>query len=185
MTYFDLESREYSQTALANVSFSQCHSCNCLSIWIQERLIYPLTDSEIIPHEDMPSPVKEEFGEAASIVESSPRGAAALLRLALQKLMPFLSERGENLNDDIASLVKKGLEIEIQQALDVVRVVGNNAVHPGVLDLKDDKATALKLFKLINIGGERRIALPKQIGALFDDLPPNTRRAIEKRDKKP
>ena len=86
----------------------------------------------------------------------------------MQKLMPFLEEKGENLHDDIASLVKKGLEPEIQQALDVVRVIGNNAVHPGLIDLKDDKATAIRLFELLNIVIERRIATPKRIKAIFE-----------------
>lgn len=182
VTYLPLENREYLSTELINVAWSQCHSCKRFGIWVQERLIYPVVNSEIAAHEEMPAPVKEDFEEAASIVDRSPRGAAALLRLAIQKLMPFLSEKGENINDDIASLVKKGLEVEIQQALDVVRVVGNNAVHPGMIDLKDDKATAIKLFQLLNIVVERRISIPKQIGALFDDLPAGAKTAIQKRD---
>jgi hypothetical protein len=130
----------------------------------------------------MPGEVREIFEEAALIVDLSARGAAALLRLAIQTLMPHLGEKGKNLNKDIGSLVKKGLEVEIQQALDVVRVIGNNAVHPGVIDLKDDKATALRLFELVNIIVERRIATPKRIAALFGGLPPTSLDAIAERD---
>ena len=36
-----------------------------------------------------------------------------------------LGESGKNINDDIAALVKKGLNLMIQQSLDVVRVIGN------------------------------------------------------------
>jgi hypothetical protein len=39
---------------------------------------------------------------------------------------------------DIGELVKAGLPLEIQQSLDIVRVVGNNQVHPGILDVRDD-----------------------------------------------
>jgi hypothetical protein len=82
-------------------------------------------------------------------VNLSPRAAAALARLCIQKLMKELGESGDNLNRDIAELVKKGLEVEVQPALDVVRVIGNNTVHPGAIDLKDNKQTALTLLGLV------------------------------------
>ena len=130
----------------------------------------------------MPDPIKEDFHEAASIVDKSPRGAAALLRLCIQKLMPIFGEKGRDLNDDIGALVKKGLEVDIQRALDIVRVTGNEAVHPGTIDLKDDKATAIRLFELLNLIIERRIATPNRIAALFEGLPPGTLEQIKRRD---
>jgi hypothetical protein len=102
--------------------------------------------------------------------------------MIIQKLLVELGEKGDNINEDIGSLVKKGLEIEIQQALDVVRVVGNNAVHPGTIDLKDDAGIALALLQLINLVVERRIATQKRIGEMFANLSPGAREQIEKRD---
>ena len=52
--------------------------------------------------------------------------------------MVHLELKGKNIDDDIGALVKRGLDARIQKALDVVRVVGNNAVHPGQIDLRDD-----------------------------------------------
>jgi Domain of unknown function (DUF4145) len=95
--------------------------------------------------------VRRDFAEARLIFLQSPRGAAALLRLAVQKLCAVLGELGKNINDDIASLVRKGLSVQVQQALDTVRVVGNDAVHLGQIDLNDDPTTAASLFELINM----------------------------------
>jgi hypothetical protein len=96
-----------------------------------------------MPHEDMPADVRSDFAEAAAIVDISPRGAAALLRLAVERLMPHLEAKAKNINDGIGQLVARGLDPKIQKALDVLRVIGNEAVHPGQIDLKDDKTTAL------------------------------------------
>ncbi len=133
----------------------------------------------------MPGAVKADFEEAGSILDLSPRGAAALARLCIQKLTTELGEKGENLNIDIGELVKKGLEVEVQQALDIVRVIGNNAVHPGTIDLKDDKETALTLLSLVNMIVERRIAGPKKLLNLFAGLPAGALQQIERRDGTP
>jgi hypothetical protein len=168
---------------MLNMFLSRCHACDGFAVWIKDGLVWPAKEFGIEPHEDMPPDVKEDFIEAAAIVDRSPRGAAALLRLAMQKLMVDLGEKGKNLNDDIASLVEKGLETSIQKALDVVRVIGNNAVHPGELDIKDDKATATALLSLVNIIVDRRIAATKRIDEMFANLPPVALEAIAKRDK--
>lgn len=70
----------------------------------------------------------------------------------------------------------------IQQALDVVRVVGNNAVHPGELTEEDISDVAISLFDLLNAIVEDRIARPKALEALYERLPEGARNAIAKRD---
>ena len=129
----------------------------------------------------MPETVRADYEEAATIYIRSPRGAAALLRLAIQKLMVHLGQSGKNINDDIASLVSKGLPIQIQQALDVVRVTGNNAVHPGQIDVNDHEVIE-QLFPLINVIVDYQISLPARIQEMYDALPVGTRGAIQKRD---
>jgi hypothetical protein len=91
-------------------------------------------------------------------------------------------ESGKNINADIASLVEKGLSSIVQKSLDVVRVVGNEAVHPGILDLRDDRDTASKLFRLINLIAERMISHPKHVDTMYEELPDSKRAEIEKRD---
>ncbi|MEK4195998.1 DUF4145 domain-containing protein [Paenibacillus sp. FSL L8-0323] len=146
-------------------------------------MILPVLTIAPLPHTDMPEAVSTDFNEARNIVNHSPRGAAALLRLVLQKLMIELGESGKDINKDIGSLVNKGLPEEIQQALDIVRVIGNESVHPGELDLRDDQETALQLFELINFIIEERISRKKRISSLFSRLPEGKLKGIEARDK--
>lgn len=165
------------------LSVSFCSRCREYAIWVNEKIIYPISSIAPLPVEDMPDDVKEEYLEARNIVNQSPRGASALLRLALQKLMPHLGGQGQNINTDIGSLVKKGLPETIQKALDVLRVIGNESVHPGELDLKDDSETAQALFKVLNIIVEVMIVQPKEIGQLYYGLPDNKKEGIKNRDK--
>jgi hypothetical protein len=133
----------------------------------------------------MPEDLKADFEEARLIYADSPRGAAALLRLVLQKLCPHIGATKPGINDAIAELVKSGtISAALQQALDSVRVIGNEAVHPGELDLRDDAATVLTLFRLVNFIVEKAITEPKAVAAIYGALPPGKRAGIEERDGK-
>ncbi|WP_176586108.1 DUF4145 domain-containing protein [Priestia megaterium] len=169
-------------TVIANLAISICEHCNQTAIWHEKNLMVPESSIAPLPHEDLPEKEKIDYLEARLIVNKSPRGAAALLRLCLQKLLKSLGEKGKNINDDIASMVAKGLPIEVQQALDTLRVVGNDAVHPGELDIRDDQETAIHLFELINFLVQERITRPKIINNFYQKLPQAKRDGIEKRD---
>jgi hypothetical protein len=169
---------------LYNLSISECFECNQLAIWRSGKLLFPANIEVPQPNPDVSEVVKREYTEAANIVAVSPRGAAALLRLAIQQLCVDLGEGGKNLNDDIASLVKKGLNGRVQKALDIVRVIGNNAVHPGEIDLRDDQSTATQLFRLVNLIADALISQPRRIDEMYGALPSGAVEAIEKRDKK-
>ncbi len=114
-----------------NISIAQCDKCNKPSIWVDGTLVFPESYGAPASSPDMPDVIKGDYEEAQAIFSQSPRGAAALLRLTIQKLTIELGESGKDLDKDIGNLVKQGLPERIQQALDGVRVIGNNAVHPG------------------------------------------------------
>lgn len=165
------------------VMIASCHNCHKKVIWINRKYVYP----DIIAEEanaDMPDTVKQLYEEAGLIYNKSPRAACALLRLAIDRLCNELGETDRDINKNIGALVKKGLPQSIQQALDLVRVVGNKAVHPGQIAFDvDDQNTATMLMKLVNIITERMISEPKEINTMFELLPESVKTSIENRDK--
>lgn len=176
----------------SQVYVSLCNHCRDVAYWkaktpslLREgHLLIPFESTAPLPHEEMPEAVKPDYIEAREVCGASPRAAAALLRLAIQKLCKELGQPGKNINNDIASLVKNGLPVKIQQALDIIRVVGNNSVHPGELNSKDVAEVALPLFELLNKIVEEMIAKPNKLKELFDKLPKGAREAIKTRDSK-
>lgn len=164
------------------VEFSICASCDQPTFWVDEKIIYPFTGIFPAANEDLPESVKEIYSEAANIANQSSRAACALLRYAIELLLKHLGEKG-SINENIKNLVKKGLDVQVQQSLDIVRVTGNNAVHPGEIDF-DDTTNVELLFQLINIIAHILITQPKQIKEAYDTLPDNSRKAIKKRDSK-
>lgn len=184
LPFFDVtDSANYKVINICNVSVSRCYNCEDIAIWIYDRLVYPVRGEAPAANPDMPEDIRRDYDEASRILDLSPRGAAALVRLCIQKLCVHLGQPGKNINADIAALVKAGLDERIQKALDVVRVVGNNAVHPGNMDLRDDKATAESLFRLLNLVVEKTISEPKHVDEVYAMLPPGAHAAIQARDK--
>lgn len=168
---------------LDNHQVARCTHCGEYIFWKEDRMIYPSSGSAPLPNIDLPEYIRSDYEEARNIVELSPRGAVALLRLCVQKLCKLLGEPGENINLDIKNLVAKGLPVRMQQALDSVRVIGNNAVHPGQIDLTDNREIAYKLFAFINIIADILITQPKQIDEFYtNEIPESAKAAIDKRD---
>lgn len=165
------------------LNIARCLNCGNKIIWHNDIYIYP----EIQPLEanpDMPETVLQLYNEAGSIYNKSPRAACALLRLAIDRLCNKLGETNRDINKNIGALVERGLSVEVQKALDIVRVVGNKAVHPGQIEFDvDDADTATMLFQLINFIVDRMITEPKKISTLYDNLPESAKQSIEQRDK--
>jgi len=174
------------EDGLANLEDLRC--CNCAqcgkwSYWYQEKQVIPTDGSAPRPADDMPDDCLVDFEEARSVFSISPRSAAALLRLTLQKLLVRLGEKGKKIDDDIRSLVSKGLPPEVRRAMDICRIAGNNAVHPGELDLNDTPEVAFRMFGLLNFIVRERITRPKEIEELWGTMPEGARETVEKRDK--
>lgn len=165
----------------AQLLTSQCDHCNKFSLWLDGSMLYPTTGHSPPPSCDLPASVRQVYEEAASIFTSSPRGAAALLRLGVQLFCIELGCPGKHINEDIKLLVKRGLPELVQQSLDIVRVTGNNAAHPGQIST-DDPEVVIKLFGLINIVCEYMVTLPNRVNGIYSGLPPGSLDAIRDRD---
>ena len=174
----------YNPPSLENVFVSHCYTCGKPAIWLHDRLIYPPIMTGPTPNPDLSDDVQRDYEEARRILDQSPRGAAALLRLAVEKICIELGAQGGTIDQRIASLVSKGLPEEVQQALDAVRVIGNEAIHPGQVDIRDDRESASKLFELVNFIVYDRITRPKQIAGVYGMIPESKRKAIEVRKAK-
>ena len=178
-----LVSTRLGYTALDEWDICRCEHCDNWAFWFQKQLVFPRQCSVPPAHPQMPKECISEYEEARQVVAVSPRAAAALLRLALQKLVISLGGKGDKINDDIRDLVAKGLPVKVQEALDICRVVGNNAVHPGELDLNDTPEIAHGIFGLLNFIVRECIERPKEISELYNRLPEKARDGIKSRDK--
>ncbi len=144
---------------------SECSNCKEPSLWRVTKysihdtlgrqdedaeLIYPDNGGAPVPEDDMPEDVKVDYLEASRIFSKSPRGAAALLRLGLQKLCKHLGQKGEHIDTDIRNLAKENiLPPLVVKVADTVRITGNNAVHPGEMTDQDFDHVASKMFFVV------------------------------------
>lgn len=167
---------------ISGLATSKCEHCGKPTLWLGEVILWPKHGIAPPAHPDLPDGIRHDYEEASAIASDSPRGAAALLRLAIEKLCRHLAGSNKSLNDSIKGLVRKGLDKEIQEALDIVRVIGNHAVHPGQIDIRDQPDTAETLFHLVNLVADVMISRKKRITEIFETLPQAERTKIARRD---
>jgi hypothetical protein len=163
---------EYLSGELCNLNISSCYNCKNISVWVHDRVVYPETRVDIDVNQDLPETIRSLCEEAKSVVDQSPKGASALLRLGIQHLCGELGESGRDLDKDVASLVSKGLSPLVQESLAFVRVIGDDPVPPGEISFRDDRETAIRLLQLVNLISEQMISHPKSVRELYDKLPP-------------
>jgi hypothetical protein len=167
------------------LSVSICEHCKQKSVWLNKSLIDPRSHSIPPAHGDMQPSVKELYEEAADIFERSPRAAAALLRLSLEKLCIELGiAKNDNLKAMLTELTtKKQLKWDTLVLLHLVRETGNSAVHSTGLifdeDNQEDMRGAIELaFGDINQIVDELITKPKKMQERAKKLPENLRKEI-------
>ena len=163
---------------------SKCEHCGNLIFWQNNKMIYPKSITVEPVNEDLNEEAKGLYNEAATILHDSPRASAVLLRLALQALLKELGGGGKNINDDIATIVERGVDQQVQKALDIIRVFGNNGAHNNSVNLNEKLEDVQFMFSLINFVADKMITQKKEIDGLYDGLPEGIKNQIKNRDKK-
>lgn len=164
------------------LALSTCSKCSKESLWVDGKMVFPNISAAPPAHIDMPEEVKEVYNEAKGIHYLSPRASAALLRLALEKLLPLVGAEGKDINNMIGDLVGKGLNKSVEQALDSLRFIGNEAVHPGMIRIQDDKEISIALFKILNFIVQNLITEIREIQNIHDLIPEGKKQGIEARN---
>jgi hypothetical protein len=137
---------------MANLHVSNCHSCNGFALWVGGRLVFPTSLDRT------PELVEEDIEEAAAILDKSPRGATALMRVCIQKLVPMLRDNDKELDDYISSLVRKGLEVEMQQSVEVLQILRKDSAQLNPLESQADRETALRFLDSLKVVLEQRMS---------------------------
>jgi hypothetical protein len=137
---------------MANLHMSNCHSCNGFSLWVGGLLVFPTKIDKT------PDLVEEDLEEAAAVLNKFPRGTTALMRVCIQKLVPLLEDNGKELDQRVSSLVRKGLEMEMQQAKEVLQVLRADPVQLTHLESQADKETARRFLDSLKEVLERRMS---------------------------
>lgn len=162
---------------------TECARCGQVAMWHHSTLMWPAgIRPGTPPLPEMPEDVQAVYEEARQVAAVSPRAGVALLRLALQMLVDDLVTGTANIYDKIGDLVKRGLDPNVQKAMDVLRFYGNNAVHPGQIEVDSEPNTLPALFALLNLIVEHVIVRAQSVQALYETLPERQREAIAKRD---
>jgi hypothetical protein len=164
-----------------NLEVSRCDSCNDIAVWLSDKIVYPPSGPSGVAAQDMPSVVQSLFDEAGAVFATSPRAAAAILRLALQHLLKELGQTGKDINADINSLIDLGLDADIAKQMHALRIIGNESVHPGQIDVNDEPYIAEALFDVLNQIVEQMITRPRKREELWKRLPEGKRKQVEDR----
>jgi len=177
-------SSELGKCLVRDAKVATCNHCENISFWIKQKMIFPNMITVPLAHQDMPTNVKELYDEARLVSSLSPRSAATLLRVSLERLTENLGEATGNLNARISRLKAKGLPEQVIKVLDLVRIYGNDGAHSNQMDMDEQDTPEIvnKLFWMVNYIVEKVITEPDEINAMFKQLPESKIKAIENRD---
>jgi Domain of unknown function (DUF4145) len=170
--------RQFRNRDVQNASISYCFNCNEMCLWVSDQLVWPRRVGDPEPKLHASPDIRPNGKEASQTLEASPRGAAVLLRLAIEKLCKELGESGESLRDDTGSLVQEDVDARVQKVLDAMRIIESNAVPQAQIGAEDNRA-AEALSGLVNLICEKMIMEPRHLQAVYTKLREGAQNAME------
>lgn len=168
--WFDVALEGGSEDSGETLSLGTCERCSRFTLWIDGEMIYPPSADLPLPQREMPEEVREIYLEARRTLDASPRSASALLRLAIKGLISHLGET-DDIAENLEYLNRRGLDEKIQVALQRVRMVGEEAVEPGMIDPGDGEETARALFEILNLIVDALMVQPRRVDEMLGKLP--------------
>src|ERR1700716_2332737 len=112
---------------------------------------------------------------------ASPRGAAALLRVATEKLCKELGDSEQGPRPTITPLLQEEVDARVLKVLEAMRVIESNAMPSDHVSVRDDRATAETLSGLVNLICEKMMIEPRQLQALYTKVREGAQNGIEQR----
>jgi Domain of unknown function (DUF4145) len=169
---------------------AQCASCEQWSIWFDDKMVHPARPAGAPPHQDMPVGVRDLYREAAAVAAVSRRAGAALARATVERLVKELdpdAPRRARLDQRIGRL-RDRVSTPLAQLLDVVRFVGNGALHVDeqpdelvIITMDDTTGPALveMMLQVANDLVDELITRPKTTSGYWDKLPDGVKAALQ------
>lgn len=184
--YFQIYSRgtssipeKYKDNAFRIHTF-ECSNVNCGKVCVTAVGVFNDIQFDILPKctfqhfpDYIPAPIREDYEEACTILNDSPKASATLFRRCLQGMIhDYWGIKNQNLNAEITSLKDK-IPSAQWRALNGLRQIGNIGAHMEndvniIIDIEPDEA--LKLQKLIELLMEKWYINRHDEEQLFADL---------------
>jgi hypothetical protein len=162
--------RQFRNRDVQNVSISYCFNCNEMCLWVCDQLVWPKRAGDPEPKLHASPEIRCDDEVASKPLEASPRGAAALLRLATDKVCKELGEWEQGPKPEIAPPLQEEIDARVQKVLDAMRIIESDATPPDQTSVGHDRATAETLSGLVNLMCEKMIMEPRHLQAVYTKL---------------
>lgn len=170
-----------------------CSNDSCKRIIISGRFLKSGRQFDILPQyvhkiypDYIPKQIRDDYTEAADIIELSPKAAATLFRRCLQGMIhDFWNIKDKNLYAEISQLKNK-VSASMWNALDGLRKIGNIGAHMETdvnLIIDIDVSEAKKLKKLIELLFDKWYKTRHDEDELYNDITDTSNKKQAEREK--